>query len=428
MRTTIDRQPKSQLKLLIEVSVEEMKPHLEKAAESLSRQHKIEGFWPGKASLGIVAQKLGVQAVWEAAAEEAIRKSYVAAVRDHQLKSIGQPHVHVQKLAPDNPFVFTAVTSILPDIEIGEYTTFKAVKKPVMVTPAQVDQALDDLRAVFAAEALVDRAAAMGDKVEVDFDLLVNNVPLENGSSKQHPIKLGSNHFIPGFEEQLVGLKKGDRKEFTLPFPDKYHNKQIAGKAGTFKVTMQSVFDVKTPALDDEFAKRAGKFQTLVELRAQIEKNLLTEGEQKEDTVWENALIDELIGRSKFGDLPDLLVDSEISKMLGEYREQIEQSGGKFEDYLQGIQKTIDGLKQEFRRPAERRVKAALLIRHIAESEKIGVPSEEVEKEVQSTLKIYQGQPDILQRIDSQDYRDYIRSMLINKKVIGLLKRQASHS
>lgn len=425
MQITVDRQPKAQVKLTIELSVEEMKPYLEKAAETLSSRHKIEGFRPGKASLGIVIQKLGAAAVWEEAAEEAIRKSYVAAVRERQLKTIGQPHVHVQKLAPGNPFVFAAVTSVLPDIQLGEHRTLKAAKKPVTVTPAEVDRALDDLRAMFATEALVDRAAAMGDKVEVDFDLSINHVRLENGSSKRHPINLGSNHFIPGFEEQLVGLKKGDRKEFTLPFPKDYHNKQAASRPGTFQVTMQSVFQVTTPELTDEFAKRAGKLQTVAELRGQIEKNLLTEGEQKEDTVWENALVDELIGRSKFGDLPDLLVDSEIAKMLSEYREHVERQGGKLEDYLRSLQKTEDSLKQEFRQPAQRRVKAALLIRQIAEQEQLNASTEEVEKEVQSTLKLYQGQPEILGRIDSQDYRDYIRSMLVNRKVIQNLKELA---
>lgn len=428
MNITVAKQPKSQLKLTIELTPEEMQPHLQRAAEILSREHKIEGFRPGKASLGIVLQRLGSAVVWEAAAEEAVRKAYVAAVREHQLKSIGRPHIHIQKLAPDNPFIFTAEVTILPDITLGEYKKFKAKRKLATVKPEEVDKALDDVRSMLATEALVDRAAKMGDKVEVDFDLSLNHVPLENSSSKQHPITLGSHHFVPGFEENLVGLKKDDQKEFDLDFPAEYHNKQVAGKKGTFKVTMKSVFEVTKPELNDALAQRAGKFATLAELRQQLENNLRSEVEQKEDAAFENALVDELIHRSTFGELPELLLDSEIEKMLAELREQIERQGGTFDEYLQSVKKTTDDLKREFRGPGERRVKAALLIRTIAEQEKIEVPKEEIEQEVQSTLKMYAGQPEILERIDSEDYRDYVRSLLINRRVIGQLKTWASQA
>lgn len=426
MHVTVEQLPKSQVKLSIELSVEDMKPHLERAAELLSKQHKIEGFRPGKASLGIVVQRLGAAAVWEEAAEEAVRKSFVQAVREHNLKTIGRPHVHVQKLAPDNAFSYTAEVTVLPAIKLGDYRTFKSKKNTAQVPPAEVDRALEDLRSMFATEAQVDRQAKLGDKVEVDFDLLMNNVPVENGSSKQHPVILGSGNFIPGFEEQLVGLKKDDAKEFNLKFPKEYHNSQVAGKEGTFKVNVKSVIEITKPELNEEFAQRAGKFASVAELRTQLEKNLLGEAEQKEDAAFENALIDELIDRSTFGDLPELLLASEQEKMIGEMREQIERQGGSFDDYLKSVKKSVDDVKKEFVAPATRRVKAALLIRTIAETEQIEVPKDEVEKEVQSTLQMYQGQPDILQRIDSEDYRDYVRSLLINRHVIGQLKDWAT--
>ncbi len=429
MNVTVESQPKSELKLTIELSVEEMQPHLQKAAESLSSEYKIQGFRPGKASLGIVIQKLGAAVVWEAAAEFAVRKSFVQAVMDHKLQTIGTPHVHIQKLAADNPFVFTAEIAVLPEITLGAYQQLRVKKPTAKVTPAETDKALADLREMFATEAQVDRAAQMGDKVEVDFDLHIDQVLVEGGSSKQHPIKLGSKNFIPGFEDQLVGMKKDERKTFSLPFPKDYHNQQVAGKNGEFSVTMKSVFNVTTPDMNDEFAQRAGKFQNVAELRAQLEKNLLDEATEKLDATYEREVVDALIAKSKFGELPEVLVTNEVEKMLHELEDQVTQQGGvKFEDYLKGLKKTVDELKKDFRPKAEQRVKAALLIRQVAKQEKIEAEPGEIETEVKQTLKLYQGQPDILKRIDSDDYRDYVRSLIINRKVVQKLKDFASRS
>ncbi|MBI3573342.1 MAG: trigger factor, partial [Candidatus Kerfeldbacteria bacterium] len=232
---------------------------------------------------------------------------------------------------------------------------------------------------------------------------------------------------IPGFEENLVGLKKEDKKIFDLQFPADYHGKEVAGKKGTFNVTMKSVFEVKKPELDDAFAKRAGKFSTLTELRAELTKNLQAEADHEVDRKLENDLIDELIHSSSFGDIPEILMESELAKMLHELEEEVERQGGlKFADYLQGIKKTAEELKKEFRPQAERRIKAALLIRAIGEQEKIMVDDAAIDQEVQQTLKMYEQDPSIKERIDSEDYRDYVRTMLTNRKVIELLKTKVA--
>lgn len=278
MNITVEPKPISQVSLTIEISPAEMQPYLEKAAAELSKEHKIEGFRPGKASLGIVIQRLSAQHVWETAAELAVRKTLVQAIMDKKIATIGQPHIHILKLAPDNPFIYQADTAVLPTIELGSYDQFKMKKNRKDVSPTDVDKAVEDLREMFASEALVDRAAKIGDKVEVDFDLTVGKVPVENGSSKQHPIKLGSGHFIPGFEDQLVGMKKDDHKNFSLAFPKEYHQAVVAGKSGDFSVTMKSVFEITKPELNDDFATKAGKFTNLADLRTKLTDNLKTAG------------------------------------------------------------------------------------------------------------------------------------------------------
>ncbi len=427
MNVIVEKQPKSQVKLTVELTVEQMQPYLERAAEDLSTEHKIEGFRPGKASLGIVVQKIGAQAVWEAAAEHAVRKTFVKAIVEHKLKSVGQPSVSIMKLAPENPFVYAAQVAVLPEVTLNEYKTFSTKPTPVVLKPEQIDKGIGELQTMFATEALADRSAAMGDKVEVDFHVTVDKVPLENGSSKQHPVMLGSKNFIPGFEEQIVGLKKDDQKTFELQFPKEYHNAQVAGKRAEFFVTVRSVFQVTKPEVNDDFAKKAGTFANLAALRTQIEKNLQAEAQQVEDGKFERALLDELIKRTKFTDLPDLLIDSELSKMLHELQEEVLRQGGiKWEDYLTGIKKTEDELKKEFQPQAERRVKSALIIRTIAERENVTVEGAAVEDEVQATLKVYDNNPEVRERIDTPDYRDYVRGLMINRRVIEMIKGWAT--
>lgn len=427
MQVTVEKQPQSHVKLTVELTVKQMQPFLERAAEQLSSEHKIEGFRPGKASLGIVVQKIGAQHVWEEAAELAVRKTFIKAIVDHQLKSIGQPNIGIIKLAPENPFIYTAHVAVLPEVTLTDYKTFSTKPTAVVVKPEQVEQAIEDMRGMFATEAQADRPAALGDKVEVDFNVTVDNVPLENGSSKQHPVMLGSKNFIPGFEEQLVGTKKGEQKTFELTFPKEYHNTHVAGKKATFAVTVGSVFQITKPEVNDEFATKAGTFANLATLRTQLEKNLQAEAQQVADGKFERALLDELIKRTKFTDLPELLLASELSKMLHELQEEVMRQGGiKWEDYLSGIKKTEDELKKELRPQAERRVKSALIIRTIAEREKVTVEDVAVEEEVQATLKIYDSNPEVRARIDTSEYRDYVRGLVINRKVIELIKGWAT--
>lgn len=425
MQITVAQQPKSQIKLTVELSVEEMQPYLQKAAEELSKEYKIEGFRPGKASLGIVISKIGAQHVWESASEHAIRRSFVQAIREKKLPIIGQPHIHVEKLAPENPFVYSAESAVLPEVTVGDYTKFKAKKDPVIVTPEEVAKAIEDLREMFQTEVLVDRQAQHGDKVEIDIDLHQDNVAIEGGASKNHPIVIGSNHFILGFEDQLIGLKKDETKTFSLPFPKEYHNEKLAGKKGDFTVKVKSIFAITKPEVNDDFAKQAGKFSSAAELKKKLEENLRGEAEDKTDAVFERAIIEELVGRSKYGDLPEMLVESELQKMISELQEQVERQGGKWEDYLTATKKTVEILKKEFREQAERRVKAALLIRQLAKLENIVADPKQIEEEVISTKKMYEHQPDILNRIASEDYRDYLKSLQINKKVVAFLKQRA---
>jgi trigger factor len=280
---------------------------------------------------------------------------------------------------------------------------------------------------MFAKDTKVEREAQTGDKTDIDFDLAMENVPVENGSGRNHPIVIGSKQFIPGFEEQLVGMKTGEVKSFSIEFPKEYHASHLAGKKGDFTVTVKTVYQIEKPELNDEFAKQAGKFETMTDLRTKVEANIHDEMEQAADMKFERAVVEELVGRSTFGDIPELLINNEVEKMLSELKEEVQrQSGLEFSQYLENIKKSEDDLRKEFRPQGGMRVKAALIIRTVAKAETITADDKQVEEEVQSTLKMYEGSPEIRTRIDSPDYRDYVRSLQINRKVVAFLKEKAS--
>jgi len=426
MRIDLEPHAQGQVKLTIEISPEEMQPHLERAAESLSQQHKIPGFRPGKASLGIVIQKLGAQAVWEEAAEHAVRRSFAASVKEKEVDAIGQPHIHIIKLAPDNPFVYAAHVSVLPPIAIGDYQSFKAKPDAVKIDAVKVDEAIEDLRKMFASQEKVERPATTGDRTDIDFDLTLDGVPMENGTGKNHPVVIGSKQFVPGFEENLIGLKAGEVKEFDVTFPPTYHHAPLAGKAGRFKVKVNTVYQITKPELDDAFAQKAGG-GTMADLRTKLETNLREEAADEAERRFEKTMIDELIARSRFGDIPSMLIDNEIEKMMAELKDEVARQGGpSFDDYLKGIKKSIDDLKSEFRAPAEQRVKAALIIRAIAKKEQLMADEKRIAEELQSTKTMYKDSPEILSRIDSEDYRDYLRTLQVNRQVVELLKSKTA--
>lgn len=427
MEVKIEHLPKSLAKLTIELPPEAMKPYLERAARDLSSRHKIEGFRPGMASLGIVIGKLGAGPVWEHAADEAVRKSFVQAIIDHDLPTVGQPEISVSKLAPDNPLIFTATVAVLPTVKLGEYHAIKSRRTAPQVEPAAIDKALDDLRNMMATETPVDRPAKSGDKVEVDFDLFIDHVAVENGSSRQHPVTIGSNQFIPGFEENLIGLKKDETKEFSVTFPAAYHAAHLANKKGDFKVTAKNIFQIDQPPLDDEFAKKAGKFNNLAELRTQLEKNLTDEAEANADAKFERAIIEEIIDRSTFDDIPEILMTNELDKMIEELKDDVARRGAiKFEDYLQGLKKTVADLRTEFQAPAARRIKAALVLRTIAKAENVTANDTDVDEEINNQLRTHSYDPNLQERIKSGDFRDFIRHQQVNRAVVEKLKSWAT--
>jgi trigger factor len=413
--------PKSQLEIKVTIPAKELEPFLAKAIETLSSQTKIDGFRPGKVPLDVLKKKVGEMKIYEEAALLAVEKSYVEIAIKEKFEPLGSPKIDFEKLAPDNDFIYKAVVDLMPEVKIGDLKSIKVKEKEINITKADIEKVLEDLKKMRATDTLENKKAETGDKIEIDFDILRDNVPIDGGAQKKYPVIIGEGHFIPGFEENLIGLEANSEKEFELTFPEKYHNKNLAGKPAKFKVKVLAVYKRALPELNDEFAKTLGS-QTINDLKKQIEHNLEHEGHHKEEEKVEAELLDKLIDKSQVGDIPDSLVSSEAAKMVQELQSNVSTQGLKFDDYLKHLNKTPDQLKLDFVPQALKRIKAALLTRAIFFKEKMEIPENEVEIEIEAMSRYYQNNPEITKSLKTPEYRDYVKNMIGNRKVMEYLK------
>jgi trigger factor len=418
MKVTVATLPKSQYELLIELSAEEMKPYLDKAVEKLGREVKVEGFRPGKATFEVLKNKIGEQSIWEEAGYIAINKTLDQAIRDNIKEDIvGQPQVNVTKLAPGNPLEYKVVVAILPSVTIGEYKNFKIKSGSIKVGEPEVEKILSDLAEMRVKETISDAPAKDGDKAVVDISIFLDKVPLEGGQGKDTAVVIGKGYVVPGFDKKLIGAKAGDEREFDLPYPDTHYQKNLAGKLVQFKVKIKSVYSRELPARDDTFAIGFG-LKSLAELKENIKATLVKEEEAKAKQKAEIKIIEKIIDNAKFGDIPELLIKNEGETMLAELEHNLEHQGAKLEDYLKSLNKTRQELLLDTMPDAVRRVKSALVIRKIAETEKISVEHEEIHREMEAILKHYADDDKIRQKVESHEYHHYLENMLTNQKVM----------
>jgi len=413
---------KSQIEFSVELPYEEFKPFVEQGAQEMSKDMKIEGFRPGRAPFNIIKAKVGEMAILQEAAHIAINKMF-AKILDEQLgedEAIGQPSVEITKLAPENPLSFKIVMATLPSVELGAYKDLKVKRTEAKADDKEVESTIEYLRESRAKEVVVDREVKKGDKLIANVEMFLDKVPLEGGQAKDTTIMVGKEYFVPGFDDQVVGAKKGEVKEFSLPYPKDFHQKNIAGKNVEFRVTIKEVFEREVPLADDELAKAFGA-KDMSELKASIKNDVESHKKFEADRKTELDVLDKVLSGAKFGDIPDMLINNESQKMMMELEENVSRQGGKMKDYLKSIKKTSDQLVMEMLPEAVRRVKTALIIRQVAKIEKVDATDKEVEEKQNALLEQYKGYPKVEGRIKDPNYRTYLKNSIINQKVIGKL-------
>lgn len=430
MKLTKQVLPKNIIELNIEVEADELQPFLQQAAQEISQNKPIEGFRPGKASFDIVKQRFGEMAILQQATNTLIADFYYKAIEQENLQTVDQPEIDIVKMAPGNPFIFKAKVALLPEVELLNYNQIKLkAVKSIEIKPEEIEKVINDIRRMRATDKKVDRPAKMGDKVELNFETFVDAVAIAGGKAEKYQLLLGDKQMIPGFEEALVGLQAEDKKEFELNFPKDYHNKNIAGKKAKFKVEILNISEVILPELNEDFIKALGA-KSKEELEKQIKSNLEHEKLHKDMDAKDLELLNTLIEKTKFGEIPDVLVNSETHKMMEELKDNVARQGLEFTEYLNHLKKKETDLLLDFTPDALKRVKTSLIIRAVAEKEKIDTNDKEIEFERQRTLQSYQFNPAMAEQlkqieanIKSEAATRYFANVIVNRKTMEFLRQ-----
>ena len=421
----IEDLPKKQQKLTITVTQEEMQPFIQEAVTSISTHTQIPGFRAGKADYDAVKRNVGEMKILEQALEPIVRRYYVQALLDHKIETVGSPKIDVEKMAPGNDLVFTAEVTLLPSVTtLADYTTLSIEGKNIEVEEKELSRALKDLQRYQTKEVRTkkDPPATKDHKVVVDMNMKKEHVPIEGGQGKNHAIYLNESYYIPGLIDQVIGMKEGEEKQFDLLFPKDHYQKHIAGETISFEVLLKELYNLEHPEIDDAFAKNLGQTD-LQALKDILHKNILEEKTQQESLRQEKTLLETLLEHSQFEDIPDLIVNEEIPKMIEELTHHLSRQGIEFTDYLKQIKKTLGELKVDMAPEAIKRIKTALLIRAVAQKEHMTVEEKEVEAELQTQIDSQENE-EIKKQLASASYKDYLVSMLKNKKVIEFLKEK----
>lgn len=419
--------PKSRVEFDVIVPWDNWKKYLDQAVVEISQELKISGFRPGKAPKNLVEQKVGKGVVLNKAAQKAVEKSYVEFVAKEKLEVIGAPEVEIEKIEEGMVLQYKVTVSVMPKGRLGNKYKAKIKKintenknKSFVIEEKEIDLELEKLANSRVKLVTVRRPAQKDDNVEVDFSVMVNGQKIENGSSKNHPLVIGKELFIPGFEDQLIGMGESEEKQFELNFPEDYHEKKLAGKPAVFEVKMNLVQEREVPKIDDALAKSLGDFADLPALKNNLRKNMEHEWEHKQAEKVRNDYVEALAGDLEV-ELPDILVEREAEKMIEEFAGQIKAMGMDLENYLSQLKKTREDLKKDWQPQAEKRVKSALALKEAVLAEEIKADAKEIEAEANKTLQYYKKVKDAEKNIDMERLYNYTKGALENNKLFELL-------
>ena len=374
-----EKKEKSQVLLTIEVGPDEFDAAIEKAYKKNRRKYRVPGFRPGKASRKMIEAVYGKEAFYDDAINEAFPDAYQAAVKEKELKVLDMPSVELEGIPTSAGFTFKATVPVYPEVTLGQYKGLSAPKQAVAVTDEDVEERIKRLSERNTRLVSVEREAKPGDTVVIDFEGFLNGAPFEGGKGENHSLEIGSESFVPGFEEQLVGVKAGEEREINITFPDNYAP-ELAGKDVVFKVTAHEVKEKEAPEIDDEFAKDVSEFDTLEELKADLRRQVTEERQGVVDREYEDNLMNQ-VADGITADIPDVLIDRQARQFVDNLKRQVYQQGFTYEQYLKMTGGSEEKLLADAQEPALRQVRMDLAVTAIIEQEHLEATDEDKESE-----------------------------------------------
>ena len=378
----------NQATVVVEIDKELMESGVNKAYMKARKNIMIPGFRKGKAPRKMIESMYGAHVFYEDGLEEIFPQIYDFAIAGQDFKAIGRPTLKDMQISDDNIVTLTLTTEVYPEVTLGQYKGLEVEKAEAEVSDAQVQAELDRMAENVASTETVDRPAQMGDTVNIDFEGFDSGVPFDGGKGENHDLKLGSGSFVPGFEEQLVGMSAGEEKDIDITFPEDYH-KDLAGKAVVFHVKVNKVTVTMVPEQDDEFAKDVSSFETLEELKADIRAKAIAEQEKQIQSAFETAAVEKAAENTTV-DMPEALVERELDSQMERFAYQLQMSGYSMEQYAKMMRGDVNTMRKAFRPTAEKQAKVSVTLEKIVEVEGITVSDEEIAAEIDSLAAQYQ--------------------------------------
>jgi trigger factor len=422
MKLQLDRKSDTQAIIEIAANEEELAKIKEKVLRKLAPRVKLSGFRDGKAPLDMVEKNVDQQLLQSEFIDEAVNTLYIAALKEERVRPVGQPKVEVKKFVPFTALEVVLDMPVVGEIKLADYKKHSAKREKVELSKKEVDEVLQNLRLRLAEKLEVKRAAKKGDEAWIDFKGVDSKgEPVKGADGKDYPLALGSGTFIPGFEDEVIGMNAGDNKDFTVTFPKDYGVKSMQNMKVTFNVMLNKVMEVSEPVMDDAFAAKVGPFKSLEELTADIKKQLESEKQQRVERDYEAAILNELVEKTKVS-IPESLIEEQVQVVMQEVRQNVVQRGMTYEEYLKQQNMSEEKYKQNELVPeAERRVKAGLILSEIGDKEGIDVTPEELESRIQQLKGQYQDKQ-MQEQLDQPESRREINARLRSEKVINSLK------
>lgn len=389
MSLQVEKLEKGMAKLTIEVPAEKLDEAIKAAYKKNVGKINIPGFRKGKAPMKIIEQMYGTEIFYEDAANIIIPDAYEEELKDSDVEPVARPNVDVVQLEKGKPFIFTATVAIKPEVTLGSYKGIEVEVEKAIVTDEDVMEELKEEQQKNASiQTVEDRAAKLDDTVTIDYEGFVDGEAFEGGKGTDYPLVLGSHSFIDTFEDQIVGASVGDELDVNVTFPEEYHAEELAGKPALFKVTVKKIEERILPEIDDELAQDVSEFDTLDEYKDDIRAKLLEKKEAEIKANKEDAVIEKIIEGATM-EIADDMITAQTERMLREFAQNVQMQGINIQQYMQLTGNTPEGMMEQMRPQAEKRIKSRLVLEAVAAAEGIEVSDEEVDEKIEEMAKMY---------------------------------------
>ena len=425
MSVKVETLEKNMAKLVIEVPAEELEKALQAAYNKNKKNISIPGFRKGKVPRQMVEKMYGPGFFYEDAANMLIPVEYEKAAAESGLEIVSRPVIDIEQIEKGKAFIFTAEVAVKPEVTLGEYKGLEVAKADVEVSEEEVAAELEKEREKNARTISVeDRAVENGDMIMLDFEGFVNGVAFDGGKGENYPLTIGSNAFIPGFEDQLVGAKIGEEVEVNVTFPEEYQAPELAGCAATFKCKVNEIKVKELPELDDDFAQDVSKFDTLAEYKEDVKAKLAANKADAAKRAKEDAVIEKIIENAQM-DIPEAMIDTQARQLVDEFAQRIQSQGLSFEQYLQFTGMNLDTALEQMKPNAVKRIQSRLVLEAIVKAENIEVSDEDVKAEITKMAETYKMDADKLAEMMGEEEKKQIQMDMAIEKAVELVTEAA---